>query len=82
MALVEAVYKELYIQKRVFQIPGSDKKVVLEDMYEEISNVVSLEDFEKLYDHATDKPYGSLIIDTTNGKRFMSNLDAELFLQK
>jgi hypothetical protein len=33
------------------------------------------------YDFATDKPYGSLIIDTTNGKRFLSNLDSELFLQ-
>ncbi len=28
----------------------------------------------------TKKPYGSLIIDTTNGKRFLSNLDSELFI--
>ena len=59
------------------------KKVILEDMYEEVSNVIGLEDFEKLYDHATSKPYGSLIIDTTGSKkRFLNNLDSELFLQK
>ena len=40
----------------------------------------TIEDFEELYDHATAKPYGSLIIDTTNGKRFLSNLDSELFI--
>jgi hypothetical protein len=42
---------------------------------------MGLDEFEELYDFATDKPYGSLIIDTTNGKRFLSNLDSELFLQ-
>ena len=80
---VRSVPKNIRMNCSVFQLATfKNKKVVLEDMYEEISNVVSLEDFEKLYDHATDKPYGSLIIDTTNGKRFMSNLDAELFFQK
>ena len=80
---VRSVPKNIRMNCSVFQLATfKNKKVVLEDMYEEISNVVSLEDFEKLYVHATDKPYGSLIIDTTNGKRFMSNLDAELFFQK
>jgi hypothetical protein len=54
--------------------------MILEDIYEEISNVIDLNGFEELYDHATAKPYGSLIIDTTNGKRFLSNLDFELTL--
>jgi uncharacterized protein (DUF4213/DUF364 family) len=55
--------------------------MILEDIYEEISNVIGIDDFEELYDHATAKPYGSLIIDTTNGKRFLSNLDFELSLK-
>jgi hypothetical protein len=66
----------------VFQLSSfKNKKVILEDIYDEVSNVIGLDEFEELYDFATDKPYGSLIIDTTNGKRFLSNLDSELFLQ-
>jgi hypothetical protein len=58
-----------------------NKKIVLEDIYEEISNVCTIQQFEELYDHATDKPYGALIIDTTEGKRFLSNFDTELSLE-
>ena len=58
------------------------KKVILEDVYEEISNVCTIEQFEELYTYATDKPYGALIIDTTHkGKRFLSNFDTELFME-
>jgi len=65
----------------VFQLASfKNKKVILEDIYEEVSNVINIKDFEDLYDYATDKPYGSLIIDTTNSKRFLSNLDSELFI--
>ena len=54
--------------------------MILEDIYEEISNVCSIEKFEKLYDYSTDdsKKYGSMIIDTTNGKRFLSSWDTQL----
>lgn len=79
---VKAVPKNIRLNCSVFQLASfKNKKVILEDIYEEVSNVVDLDTFEKLYDHATAKPYGSLIIDTTNGKRFLSNLDSELFLQ-
>ena len=57
-----------------------NKKIILQDIYEEVSNVIGIDEFEQLYDYATDKPFGSLIIDTTNGKRFLSNLDSELFI--
>lgn len=59
-----------------------NKKMILEDIYEEISNVCKLEEFDELYTHATDKTFGALIIDTTQGKRFLSNFDTELFLDK
>ena len=79
---IKAVPKNIRLNCSLFQLASfKNKKVILEDIYDEVSNVIGLDEFEELYDFATDKPYGSLIIDTTNGKRFLSNLDSELFLQ-
>ena len=39
-----------------------------------------MDEFEMPYDYAIAKKYGSLILDTTNEKRFLSNLDSELFI--
>ena len=78
---MKAVPKNIRLNCSVFQLCSfKNKKVILEDIYEEVSNVIGIDQFEELYDHATAKPYGSLIIDTTNGKRFLSNLDSELFI--
>lgn len=79
---IRAVPKNIRLNCSVFQLATfKNKKMILEDIYEEVSNVINIDDFEELYDHATTKPYGSLIIDTTNGKRFLSNLDFELSLK-
>jgi hypothetical protein len=79
---IKAVPKNIRLNCSVFQLAAfKNKKVILEDIYEEVSNVIGIDQFEELYDHATAKPYGSLIIDTTNGKRFLSNLDSELFFE-
>ena len=79
---IRSVPKNIRLNCSVFQLATfKNKRMVLDDIYEEISNVLSIDDFEELYDHATAKPYGSLIIDTTNGKRFLSNLDFELSLK-
>jgi hypothetical protein len=79
---IRSVPKNIRLNCSVFQLATfKNKSVILTDIYEEISNVIGIEDFEELYDYATSKPYGSLIIDTTNGKRFLSNLDAELSLK-
>ena len=78
---IKAVPKNIRLNCSVFQLASfKNKKVILEDIYDEVSNVIGIDQFEELYDHATKKPYGSLIIDTTNGKRFLSNLDSELFI--
>jgi hypothetical protein len=78
---IRAVPKTIRMNCSVFQLAKfGSKKVVLQDIYEEVSNVTTIEKFEQLYEHATNKKYGSLIIDTTNGKRFMSNFDFELFI--
>ena len=55
---------------------------MLEDLYEEVSNVLTLEQFEKLYDKATEEQYGSLIIDCSHKeKRFLKGLDTQLILK-
>jgi hypothetical protein len=79
---IRSVPKNIRLNCSVFQLATfKNKKMVLDDIYEEISNVLGIDEFEELYDHATAKPYGSLIIDTTNGKRFLSNFDYELTLK-
>lgn len=72
--------REIRLNTSVFFLGKfANKKIVLEDMFEEVSNVVpSIEAFEELYDKATEEKYGALIIDLTDGKRFMKNLDAVL----
>ena len=78
---IKAVPKNIRLNCSVFQLAAfKNKKIILSDIYEEVSNVIGIDEFELLYDHATSAKYGSLIIDTTNGKRFMSNLDSELFI--
>ena len=55
--------------------------MITEDIYDEVSNVLKPEQFEEMYDHATQERYGSLIIDCSGKeKRFMRGLDTELFL--
>ena len=79
---IRAVPKTIRRNCSVFQLAKfGSKKVILHDIYEEVSNVTTIEKFQELYDFATSKPFGSLIIDTTHGeKRFMSNFDSELFI--
>ena len=79
---IRAVPKTIRMNCSVFQLAKfGSKKVVLQDIYEEVSNIITVEKFEQLYDHATSFKYGSLIIDTTHGdKRFLSNFNSELFV--
>lgn len=57
----------------------ASKKVVLDDMYEEVSNVLTMEKFEEIYEHATAEKYGGLFIDTSGSeKKFYKGLDKEL----
>lgn len=76
---IRAVPKNIRLNCSVFQLAAfKNKKMILEDIYEEVSNIIGINQFEELYDYATNKPFGSLIIDCTNGKRFLSNLQSEL----
>jgi len=80
---VKSVPKNIRLNCNVFFLGKfASKKVVLEDIYEEVSNILTPEQFEELYDKATEEQYGSLIIDNTHKeKRFLSGLDKELFIK-
>ena len=57
----------------------ASKKMILEDMYEEVSNVLTPEEFEELYNIATEDQYGALVIDSTGkSKRFLKGWDIQL----
>lgn len=61
----------------------ASKKVVLDDMYEEVSNILTMENFEKIYEYATAEKYGGLFIDTSSSeKKFYKGLDCELVFEE
>jgi hypothetical protein len=57
-------------------------KMVLEKIYEEVSNIITEDEFEELYKHATLEPYNALVIDThpqtDKDKRLRKNFDTIL----
>lgn len=77
---VKSIPKNIRLNCNLFFLGKfASKKVVLEDMYEEVSNILTQEQFEEIYDKATEEQYGSLIIDNTNKeKRFLKGLDSVL----
>ena len=80
---VKSIPKNISLNCNVFFVGKfASKKVVLEDLYEEVSNVLTIEQFEELYDTATNEQYGSLIIDCSHKeKRFMRGLDTQLIIK-
>ena len=80
---VKSIPKNIRLNCNVFFVGKfASKKVVLEDLYEEVSNVLTIEQFEELYDTATNEQYGSLIIDCSHKeKRFMRGLDTQLIIK-
>ena len=80
---VRSIPKNIRLNCNVFFVGKfASKKVVLEDLYEEVSNVLTLEQFEELYDKATEEQYGALIIDCSHkDKRFLSGLDKQLIFK-
>ena len=62
----------------------ASKKMILNDLYDEVSNILTPEEFEMIYDHAIKaSKYGALIIDNSGDtKRFYRNLEKEIILEK
>ena len=62
----------------------ASKKMILNDLYDEVSNILTPQEFEMIYDHAIKaSKYGALIIDNSGDtKRFYRNLEKEIILEK
>jgi hypothetical protein len=60
-------------------------KMVLEKIYEEVSNIITEDEFEELYQHATSEPYSALVIDThpqtDEDKRLRKNFNIILIVK-
>jgi hypothetical protein len=73
---LKAIPKTIRTNTSVFVIfKFGSKKIICQDLYEEVSALVSIEDFEKLYDFATQDSHDALIIDfsTNRNDRFRRN---------
>ena len=46
----------------------ANKKIILNDLYPNISSYITEQEFEDIYNYATKDPHNALIIDTTKGK--------------
>lgn len=79
---LKAVPKNIRLNCNLFFLGCfKSKKVILEDIYEEVSNVCTIDEFEAIYDHATKEQYGALVIDLTHKeKRFLKGFETELVL--
>lgn len=80
---MKSVPKDMRLNCNLFYLGKfSNKKAILNDLYEEVSSVLTENEFENLYDKAiNDNPHGALIIDLTgNKKRFYNNLEKELII--
>lgn len=60
----------------------ASKKIILEDMYEEVSNCLTVDQFESILTYATKDPHDCLVIDFTQpiSDRFKMNFDRVLSL--
>jgi len=82
---MKSVPKDIRLNCNLFYLGKfSNKKAILNDLYEEVSSILTEQEFESLYDKAiNDNDHGALMIDLTgNKKRFYNNLQNELIIKK
>lgn len=80
---MKSIPKDMRLNCNLFYLGKfSNKKAILNDLYEEVSSVMTEKEFEALYDKAVnDNQHGALIIDLTGSKkRFYNNLEKELII--
>jgi hypothetical protein len=60
----------------------ANKRLVLDDIYEEVSGILTPEQFTKIYDYATEKDHDALVLDFTGDKknRLRKNFDERILL--
>jgi hypothetical protein len=75
---LKAIPKSIRTNTSLFVIfKFASKKIIIEDLYEEVSNCISIDKFENLIDYATENEHDSLVIDFTQPRanRFKKNFD-------
>lgn len=80
---IKSIPKDMRLNCNLFYLGKfSNKKAILNDLYEEVSSVMTEKEFEALYDKAVnDNQHGALIIDLSGSKkRFYNNLEKELII--
>lgn len=80
---IKSVPKDMRLNCNLFYLGKfSNKTSILKDLYQEVSSVLTENEFETLYDKAiNDNTHGALIIDLTGSKkRFYNNLEKELII--
>jgi hypothetical protein len=77
---LKGVPREIRLNTNVFFLGKfANSKIICEDCYEEVSNVMGLDNFMKLYEKSIEDKYGALIVDLSgDDKRFLKNLDYTL----
>lgn len=81
---LKAIPKSIRTNTSLFAIYRfANKKIVVDDLYQEVSGKLSLEQFENVYDFATADDHNALIMDFTGGEKenmFRMNFDKRLVL--
>jgi hypothetical protein len=78
---LKSIPKPLRMNTSVFVIfRFASRKIVCEDLWIEVSNLLSIEQFEKLYDFATSEPHNALVLDFTakKGEQIRKNFNTIL----
>ena len=80
---LKAVPKNIRLNVNVFYLcKFSNTKVVAEDIYEEVSNSITEDEFLEMYLHCIEDQYGALVIDLSGKKkRFFKGWKKEIFLK-
>ena len=80
---LKAIPKSIRTNTSLFVLFKFASTKILENSYEEVSSIITLQKFEALYLHATANEHDALVMDFTQDKsqRFKKNFDIILSLQ-
>jgi hypothetical protein len=80
---IKGLPKEIRLNTNVFFLGKfANTQTILPEFWEEVSNSISMDKLEELYSHCINSgKYGALMVDLTDGKKFLKNLDSFLEIE-
>lgn len=79
---LKAVPKSIRTNTSLFVIfRFASKKIIVEDLYSEVSNLMTIEDFEDIFDYATKEEHSALVIDFSQPKERRLKMNFEKILR-